>query len=210
MRQTVPNVEQVLMTGDFFDTRLYLYVPNNRQSWHDWQFRMSKGDGTVPAWSAANNFSSLEGTEPSFQQHATIFVDEWLQAKLGRELISTRPPPVGDEQPGTFENSKHEKKVLDIARAEISPQLAEPGAQATLTVVFEFQTEIARGDVQPSAQMFDPDTGTAVPVSLVETPNDADLAVRRVTFTGSLVAPGAEDTYRVDVQVPGKAVTPSF
>lgn len=203
MRQPIANVTQLLMAGDYFDTGLYLYVPADRQSWRDWNFRRSKGDGTVPVWSAANNFSSIEGTEPSFQQHATIFADHYLQNKLARELLDTAPPPVKRDVLGEIDTPKHEKRRLDLARTNLSPAIAEPGAKATLTVAFEFQTDVSRGDVRPTAQLLQPGAARA-PVTLVETTTDADLAVRRLTFAGSLVAPAVEDTYRIDINVAGQ------
>ncbi|QOZ36480.1 hypothetical protein [Bradyrhizobium sp. CCBAU 53421] len=203
MRQPIPGVAQVMIAGDYFDTGLYLYVPTNRQSWRDWNFRRSKGDGTVPVWSAANNFSSIEGTEPSFQQHATIFADKYLQNKLERELLNTAPPPVKHDVLGEIDTPKHEKRRLDLARADLSPRIAEPGANATVTVAFEFETGVTRGDVQPTAQLLQRGAADA-PITLVETTTDADLAVRRLTFAGSLVAPAVEDTYRIDINVAGQ------
>ena len=48
--------------------------------------RAARGDGAVPAWSAANTVgNSLPGSLPSFSEHATIFDDK------GVDLISSAP-----------------------------------------------------------------------------------------------------------------------
>src|SRR5262249_52490336 len=49
----VPGVEQVIVAGDAFATRYYLYAARQDPSWHNWRFSSSRGDGTVPVWSAA-------------------------------------------------------------------------------------------------------------------------------------------------------------
>lgn len=59
-----PNVRQVKIAGDAFATRYYLYASNANPDWHNWRFSKSRGDGTVPVWSAANDFLSLAGTIP--------------------------------------------------------------------------------------------------------------------------------------------------
>jgi len=98
MGRPILGVEQVLVAGDAFATSLYLYAPRENPRWQDWRFSKSRGDGTVPVWSAANNFAGLSGTLPSFSEHATIFDDDGVRNLLLRELVSNVPPPVASSE----------------------------------------------------------------------------------------------------------------
>src|SRR5262249_36597591 len=78
----------VKIVSDVFATNLYLLTPESDPSWKNWTFIKAQGDGTVPAWSAANNPDSLEGTIPSFSVHSTIFNDPTVENVLKRELLN--------------------------------------------------------------------------------------------------------------------------
>src|SRR5262249_22174616 len=67
----VVGVKHVVIAGDAFATRYYLYAAKENPTWQNWRFTASRGDGTVPVWSAANDLTSITGTHPSFSEHAT-------------------------------------------------------------------------------------------------------------------------------------------
>jgi pimeloyl-ACP methyl ester carboxylesterase len=205
MRREVPNVQEIKFAGDVIDTKLWLYVSPQDQSWKNWTFSPSRGDGTVPVWSAANDFTSTAGTNPSFVEHATIFSDEWLGNKLARELVSDAPPPVRADQFDRIVAPSGTKK-LTLVSINIDPLVAAPGEKISVLVSLEFEDPATRGDVKPVARLAS--QGLELPLS--ETTGDADIAVRRLTFRGDITAPPDEDTYQIDVLVPGVGVRASY
>jgi pimeloyl-ACP methyl ester carboxylesterase len=205
MRIPIPNVEEIRFAGDVIDTKLWLYVPQQNQSWKNWKFTESRGDGTVLVWSAANNFNGTEGSEPSFVEHATIFADKWLGDKLDRELVPDTPPPVRSVQYDEVATPSGSKK-LTLAAVELDPPVASPGEKIRLHISLQFDSPVKRGDVTPSARLISQQRD----ISLVETTTDADAAVRRVTFDGELQAPAQEDTHQIDVNLPGAGTRASY
>jgi pimeloyl-ACP methyl ester carboxylesterase len=198
MRQSVPNVQEIKFAGDVINTKLWLYIARNDQSWRSWMFAESRGDGTVPVWSAANDFKGTAGTEPSFVEHATIFSDKWLGNKLDRELVPDRPPPVRSERFDEVATSAGGKK-LTLAAVYLAPPVAIPGDKVHLRISLEFEDPVAIGDVKPTAMLL----SKQLDLPVVETTTIADIAVRRVTFDAELVAPSVEDTQQIDVALPG-------
>ena len=76
--------------------------------------RSSRGDGTVPVWSAVNNFTPpnpLAGSEPSFVEHATIFADDWVINKLSREFVENLPAPGAGRGLGRGRDADRQKEV---------------------------------------------------------------------------------------------------
>jgi pimeloyl-ACP methyl ester carboxylesterase len=205
MRLDVPNVQEIKFAGDVIDTKLWLYVPKQNQSWRNWKFSQSRGDGTVPVWSAANNFTTTAGTNPSFVEHATIFSDEWLGNKVARELVSDAPPPVRAER---FDRLvlPSGTKTLSLVSVAIEPLVVAPGGAATLSIALEFEDSAVRGEIRPTATL----VAQQLQLHLSETTGDSDVAVRRLTFHGDIVAPTDEDTYQIDVVIPGVGVRASY
>lgn len=205
MRQQVANVEEIKFAGDVIDTKLWLYVPVANQSWKGWNFRDSRGDGTVPVWSAANNFLTTAGTNPSFVEHATIFADKWLANKVARELVPDVPPPVRIDEFNKIQTASG-IKTMTLASVAIEPPVVEPGGRASLQVSLEFDGSVSPGDMSPTAQM----AAIQQNLPLKETTTDSDVARRRLTFEGEIPAPTDEDTYRIDVMLPGIGVRATY
>ncbi|WP_316224613.1 MULTISPECIES: lipase/acyltransferase domain-containing protein [unclassified Bradyrhizobium] len=205
MRQPVPGVEEIKFAGDVIDTKLWLYVPQQNQSWKNWKFSQSRGDGTVPVWSAANNFTGTQGSEPSFVEHATIFADKWLSNKLDRELVPDTPPPVRAVEYDKVDTPSGPKKMT-LATVEVDPPVAAPGEKVHLRISLQFDGPVARGDVKPDARLISAHRD----LPLAETTTDADMAVRRVTFDGEIEAPRQEDTHQIDVSLPGAGIRASY
>lgn len=198
----VPDIEEVRVAGDHQDTRLYLYAGRDDPSWRGWTFSSSRGDGTVPLWSAANApGGDLAGALPSFVEHATIFRDEWVKAVLRRELVVTAPPLVNARAPEVVTRSGS-VEPLEVLDAWLEPPVAMPGAAVRLVVTLRFPADarIGKGDVPgPSASV----AGTAAPpAALAEVTDDTGLAEKTLTFVGELTAPIEEEVYRVDVNLP--------
>jgi pimeloyl-ACP methyl ester carboxylesterase len=64
-----PEIQQIFFAGDMIATKLYLYVDPSKQSWQNWNYSTSVGDGTVPIWSAAGQ-NGVGPSQPSFSDHA--------------------------------------------------------------------------------------------------------------------------------------------
>ena len=204
MRRDLPaGLQQVRIAGDINNTKLWLYVARDNQSWRNWAFRESRGDGTVPVWSAANDFTSLAGTEPAFVEHATIFLDEWVANKLRRELVSNVPPPVRGQVVGEIATRSGTKR-LELLTTELDPPIATPGAPVQLNIRLDFVGPVSIGDLRLSAKINGlGDIPTTLPLSEITTPED--VFARRLRFTAVILAPTKEDTFRVDVSALNKA-----
>jgi len=203
MRRELSGVQEVKFAGDVIRTNLWLYVARDRQGWKDWRFASSRGDGTVPVWSAANNFETTAGTNPSFVEHATIFSDQWVGNKLARELVSDAPPPVNFNTFSTIV-ARTRTKELSLVSVELDPPLATPGAATTILVKLGFNEQVARGDVLPVAQL------ASTPIALAETTTAADESVRRLTFRGTFNAPTEENTHEIEVKLPGPGTRTTY
>ncbi len=95
LKSPLKSITEYLFIADAHPTRTYFAIKDGATSpsSSNWYFTEDKGDGTVPAWSAARNPSStsLSGAEVSFAEHATIFDDEAAQTKLAWELLDVTP-----------------------------------------------------------------------------------------------------------------------
>jgi pimeloyl-ACP methyl ester carboxylesterase len=202
MRREVSGVPQIRFAGDAMDTKLWLYVSNDQPSWKNWSFTNGRGDGTVPVWSAANDFNTLAGSDPSFVEHATIFSDKWVGNKLSRELASLPPPPRTTDPSGIT-------KELELVGIELDPLIAAPGEPVRISVRIDFAEPVARGDA-PLTGGIVKSKDRETPFALTETTSAADLANRRLAFSGSLRAPDDEGTFRIDVNFPGHGIHSSY
>jgi pimeloyl-ACP methyl ester carboxylesterase len=202
MRNPAPSIEEVKFAGDVVATRLWLYVDAAEQSWRHWSFSTSRGDGTVPVWSANNDFETEAGSNPTFAEHATIFEDRGLANKVARELVGGPPPPVreqGVDEVSTLEGAKR----LSLFRAELSPPVVTMGGKSELQLTLEFADDVVPGDIKPAASLRGPTLPAAI--SMKETTTANDVTLRRLTFVGEIVAPAELGTHRVDITVPGKS-----
>jgi hypothetical protein len=86
------SVAVTRVVSDVFATNIYLIVSPSDPSWRRWSFEKARGDQTVPAWSAANDFKTLAGTSPSFSNHGTIFKDRTVESIIERELLDIAAP----------------------------------------------------------------------------------------------------------------------
>lgn len=202
MAQPIPGITEVRIAGDNQNTRLYLYVNRDDQTWRNWNFSFDRGDGTVPLWSAASSRDgNLAGTLPSFVEHATIFRDEWVKVVLQRELVMVAPPPVSARAPD-FPMRSGNLQRLDILDATLDPSVVAPNASTRLRVSLRFPADASldRGDVAGLVARL-ADTGMP-PVPLMETTSDAELAEKILSFAADIRAPLEEEVYRVDIDVP--------
>jgi pimeloyl-ACP methyl ester carboxylesterase len=194
--------ETVLVAGDTFATSLYLYISKQNPSWRNWRFSKSRGDGTVPVWSAANDFVTLSGSRPSFAEHATIFTDEGVKNVLLRELVSNAPPqvrPFAALSRLTTARGLKDVRLIDVG---VEPQVIAPGERTRLSVVVDFSEAINREEFSPTALLLGPDGPVALKLS--ETTTDSELASRRLVFSAPIDGPREAGAWRVDVSFPGQ------
>jgi hypothetical protein len=179
-----------------------MYAPQTSPGWQNWRFSKSRGDGTVPVWSAANDFEKLEGTRPSFSEHATIFNDQGIKEVLLRELVSNIPPPIKGPEALFRVTTIRGTKSVGLFDIDVSPKEVSPGGFARLTIAVDFSEQINRGEFMPSAQLMGPDG--PVSLSVVETTTEDDRAASRLIFASPIVAPQKEGAWEVEVMFPGQ------
>ena len=206
MRTAIPDVPELRFAGDVIATPLWLYVNPAGKDWHSWSFRRERGDGTVPVWSANNNFKTTEGSDPSFAEHATIFEDKWLANKLASELVGGPPPPVAAELVEEITTNDGVKR-LALLRSKLDPPLVLPGATTKLNVTLDFADDVMPGIVEPSASVRDEHT---VKLKMIETTTQTSAMARRLTFVREIRAPREEGTYRIDINVPSKGPVATY
>lgn len=202
LAQTIPDVQQVVAAGDAFATNLYLYAAKEDPKWENWRFSKSRGDGTVPVWSAANNFQSLAGTFPSFSEHATIFADDSVKALLLRELASNMPPPVASVEALFRLTTTAGTKSVKLIDLEVDPKIVQPDGTTNLSISIDFADPINRGTFMPVAQLLGPSKFT---IPLTEVTTDQELASRRLSFSAQLKAPANEGAWQIEVYFQGQA-----
>lgn len=200
MRKPMPEVPEVKFVGDILSTSLWLYVDPAGKDWHSWSFKNSRGDGTVPAWSANNDFETLAGSEPSFAEHSTIFEDKGLASKLARELLNDQAPPVKAQIAEEIPTADGVKR-LDLLTSTLDPLLVSPGDTTNLKLKLEFADDVMPGIVEPSVLLHGQD---AAKLKMIETTMPADITARQLTFDAEIHAPADEGTYRIDIDIPGK------
>lgn len=198
---TPPTVQEIKVTGDIIDTKLWLYTTDRTGGPDTWSFTSSRGDGTVPIWSAAANFRNLEGTDPSFVEHSTIFADKYVRSRIARELVPGTAPPVAAPTLGeivTANGTRHLSKVS----AKIDPPVVVPGSRASLVVDMTFDETMGSGSVKPSAELVGDASTTRIDVTETTASSENHLEYR-----GTLDAPLQEDTFEVRVSIPDQGTT---
>jgi pimeloyl-ACP methyl ester carboxylesterase len=195
---------EIKVTGDIIDTKLWLYTRDRSSSPDDWIFTNSRGDGTVPIWSAAANFKNLEGTDPSFVEHSTIFADKYVRSRIARELVPGAAPSVAAPTLGevmTPEGVRH----LSNVRAKIEPPLVAPGKDADLVIELTFEESTSIGAVTPTVEI----AHDAGPSRIVVSNNTSaeDLKNHILRYRGLVTAPPMEDTFEVRVTIPDQGTT---
>jgi pimeloyl-ACP methyl ester carboxylesterase len=204
----VSGVDQVIVAGDAFATRYYLYASRQNSTWQNWRFSSSRGDGTVPVWSAANSLETLAGTAPSFSEHATIFDDQATKNMLRRELVSNLPPPVTTEEALFRLTTTTGTKAARLLDVDIEPKSIAPGTTTRLSIVVDFSEPVNRSEFLPSAELMGPNGPIAIAIS--ETTDESQRAAQRLAFSGEVSAPAQEGAWRVDVTFPGQGKHATF
>lgn len=190
------GVQEIRIVGNAIDTKLQLLVPGDQRGWTHWQFIPRGGDGTVPAWSAARNLSSLAGTIPSFADHEVLFDDTTAREILKRDLLD-EPIPVAGQVPVIL--TKDGPRQVDLATVIVSRRVLPPGESANIFVTLDFDRTVARGEIVLTASLKGP--GPDVPVTLRET--DSPDSANQLRFAGSFSAPLQEEIWQVEVTIPG-------
>jgi pimeloyl-ACP methyl ester carboxylesterase len=199
-RQPLPtNVEAVLIAGDRIGTYLYVYVDPNDHDWKKWRFSKSRGDGTVPVWSAAN--ANLAQSLPAFVDHATIFDDKWVTAKLEWMLNrNAGPPPVSATNvPIAVTKSG---KFVEVALADVmlDPPVAAPGDQLQVQVAITLVDEVARDDLAPGVSLDGAGEKRELPLQNITNDQDLEQRVLRFVASAELKVSG---NYTVHIAIPG-------
>jgi pimeloyl-ACP methyl ester carboxylesterase len=199
-----PTVQEIKVTGDIIDTKLWLYTPDRAAGPDNWSFTSSRGDGTVPIWSAAANFNNLEGTDPSFVEHSTIFGDKYVRSRIARELVPGTAPPVAAPTLGEIETADGTHHLSNVS-ARIDPPVVVPGSKANLLIDMTFDESIGAGAVNPSAELLS--DASTVRIDVSEATSGSDRKDNQLEYRGILTAPLREDTFEVRVTIPDQGAT---
>ncbi|MGY3473810.1 lipase/acyltransferase domain-containing protein [Bradyrhizobium ottawaense] len=199
-----PAVKEIKVTGDILDTKLWLYTTDRSASPDHWSFTSSRGDGTVPIWSAAASFKKLEGTDPSFVEHSTIFADKYVRSRIARELVPGVAPPVAAATLGevmTSDGVRHLSKV----RARIEPPVVAPGKHADVLIELAFVESTGIGAVSPVVEIAHDTVADRIAVS--DATSAEDLENHLLRYRGVLTAPAKEDTFEVRLTIADQGTT---
>jgi len=194
MRRPFPStVNTVRVVSDAFATNLYLLVPRSGPSWKNWTFVKARGDETVPAWSAANNISSLEGTTPSFNVHATIFNDRTIKSVLERELLDMMMPRVARVR--ALPTTSDTLKPFDFIEISLEPNVVPIGQSTNIRLAVNWVSSIRRGEYNAHAVLIGPGTDTSIPFKEITT--DEDISRNVLVFEGEVNAPSEPGVWRI-------------
>jgi pimeloyl-ACP methyl ester carboxylesterase len=188
-----PAIKVSRVVGDVFGTNLYLVAPKTDPSWKNWTFVKARGDGTVPAWSAAGSMASLEGTAPSFNEHATIFSDRGVRSVLERELIAVQIPK--DNRKRALRTTNGMQKNIDFIAISLDSAAVPIGGQTYLRMKVRWETAGTKGEYIPRAVIEGPVQDLNIPFT-EDTTND-DLQDRSLSFAGIVSAPLKPGLWRI-------------
>lgn len=191
------NQIEIKFAGTPKSTRFIFVTEAKSADPSSWRFSLDRGDGTVPAWSAARDPSlkDLSGSFQSFSNHATIFNDEWVLAQLRRELLETKAivdRPISGEGPQALTVMVDGvKRRWPLDRITVAPSNTfvppEGQAQAVIEFVFEDGTKnIKAGAYRPTVLLLQDGTSTPMVVDETSTPNG--VANRKLSFAATLPA----------------------
>jgi hypothetical protein len=188
-----PTIKVSRVVGDVFGTNLYLFAPKSDPSWKNWTFVKSRGDGTVPAWSAANSTVALEGTAPSFNEHATIFTDRGVRSILERELIAMQIPK--DTRKRALRTINGTQKGIDFITVSLDSAAVPVGGKTYVRVKVRWEAPITKGEYIPRAVIGGPLHDTEIAFS--DDTTDQDLQDRSLSFSGTVSAPLEPGFWRI-------------
>jgi hypothetical protein len=193
----------VNFSGDAHGTLRWLGMKRSDTAHLGWLFTKSRGDGTVPVWSAARNrsFDNLKGTLQSFSQHTTLFDDKWVLSILERELFEI---PADDREPVsaagrpsiTFvEAGQVYSWPIEIASVEVDAPTKLPDENVRIKIIIEFQknvSNLASNLYRPKIRLITGNSAvdlTAAEVSTLEQIESGILAFEASANVGSGVGP---------------------
>jgi hypothetical protein len=162
-----------------------------------WVFSESRGDGTVPVWSAARNqtFDNLQGTLQSFAQHKTLFDDEWVLKILERELLEIPPaesePVAASGRPNiTFvEAGQIYSWPIEIASVVPDAPTKLPNEDVAAKIVIQFQTDVKNlkpNSYRPRIRLTTNAGTTPLPVREVSTSEEIERGLLVFEITGNV------------------------
>jgi pimeloyl-ACP methyl ester carboxylesterase len=200
MRRPLPaDIQSIKFVSDTFATDLYLVAPQSDPSWHNWTFVKDRGDETVPAWSAANNINSLEGTDPSFNVHGTIFNDPTVKNVLERELMEISMPR--EVRLRALSTASDPLRPFDFISISLEPQAAPIGQRSTILFSVQWEEATARGEFSPHATLKGP--GNSTELQFTEITSDNDVAEKKSTFISDIEAPSKPGQWRIEFDLNG-------
>jgi pimeloyl-ACP methyl ester carboxylesterase len=189
------SVAVTRVVSDVFATGIYLIVSPSDPSWRKWSFEKARGDQTVPAWSAANNFKTLAGTSPSFSVHGTIFKDRTVESIVERELLDIPAPKEAPLRLLTTAGGL--PKSFEYIDFDVTPNTVSSGGKASVNLSIDWGQPASRGDVAPRAFLEGPNG--RVEVALTETTEDGSKTSK---FVGAIDGPQETGNWPVILNFP--------
>jgi pimeloyl-ACP methyl ester carboxylesterase len=181
------------IVGDAFGTNLYLYAGESDPSWKTWTFRKDRGDQTVPAWSAAGNIVSLEGTVPSYRTHGTIFNDPIVEEVLARELLDIAMPRKARVRAlSTLSNPFRPFEFIDVS---LDAEAVPVGQSTMIRLRIDWGNPVARGEYLPKAKLYA--SGSEIIIPFSDVTSEADLSGNALSFVGRVNGPLEPGQWRI-------------
>lgn len=210
--QTSPpaGVQEFRFAGSAHRTHFQVRMRQGATSPDDWLFAKQKGDGVVPVWSAANDWTltSLADTLVSFSQHATLFegasTEEQLQRILLRESPLWTDLVSGSRSDVPIDVVVHGRSVewmLESVDLTV-PQFAfSPGdsISAELTLFFSDVSQVVPGYYLPEASLLT--DGIEEALTVTETTSDDEALSGRLQYSIVATAGANEAISTLHVQL---------
>jgi hypothetical protein len=202
VKQPLPaEIKIIRVAGNAFSTNHYLWASSTDPSWSTWTFEKHAGDQTVSAWSAANDTSTLAGSLPSFNVHATIFDDATVRNILERELVNSSMPRASLIR--VLTDISGIPRPFETIDANLQLNAVPIGQPTELRVEIKWGYATDRAILKPEAVLAF--GSTAMTILLDEVSTDEELKNGYSNFVGKVLAPNEVGIWPIGLALGGIA-----
>lgn len=191
------KIKIVRVVSDIFATKNQIYLRQQREKTSSWSFSKNRGDETVPAWSAAENESSLSNTTPSFGAHGNIFNDKTVKSLIEREFLDLASPRAVPLR--LFRTSTGELKPFEWVELSSDQSAVRVGQRVSYELKIKWSAAPQKDLLHPHLRIDDGSSEAAM--QEITTQDDLDNFI--TTYATIQSAPSVPGTWRAIVDGEG-------